>query len=316
MTLHPQSQAYVDLLRANPRPGWETMSVSDARLIFETFSAFAGRVESLNRVEDRMIEDVPVRIYSDCSNCNELKPVVVYFHGGGWVLGSIDSHDALCRRIAKHSGCIVVSVDYVLAPERPYPGPLGDCADVTRWIATHGAEIGADQNRVAVAGDSAGGNLATAVTMALADEPFSIRLQVLIYPVTAADFSTESYRQFSEGFGLTRANMQWFWQQHVGNPSGKLSPLAAPLHSRSLSGLPAAYVITAEYDVLRDEGEAYASRLAADGVRTTWRRVDGVLHGFMHFAGVFDLGEQAALEIAEFLKSEFADNDSPGLDSP
>jgi acetyl esterase len=197
----------------------------------------------------------------------------------------------------------VFSVDYALSPESPFPKPLDDCYSATRHVADRASDFGIDANNVAVVGDSAGGNLAAAVSLRARDEAGpKIKLQVLIYPVIEPDFESESYLEFAEDHGLSRATMQWFWEQYMGEQaSGWLS---VPSKADSHAGLPAAHVITAEYDVLRDEGEAYARRLSAAGVQITSKRYDGNLHGFVHFAGMFDDGMTATNDIAQILKSQ------------
>lgn len=304
MTLHPQAQAFLkDIAERNP-PGWETMSPNEAREIFETFAEFTGPAVPIAQVRDASASGIPVRIYRDTSDIHSALPAVMFFHGGGWVLGSLDTHDALCRQIAKQSGCVVIAVDYGLAPENAFPGPLEDCFAATESVARQGPAIGVDPNRIAVVGDSAGGNLAAAVAIrANRSGGPKIDYQVLIYPVIDVNFDSASYLDYAEGFGLTRKNMRWFWRQHVGDLSGDVDPLAALLRCDSLAGLPPAHVITAEYDVLRDEGELFAAKLLNDGVQTTQKRYDGQLHGFIHLAGVFDVGVEAVSEISRLLRS-------------
>ena len=246
------------------------MSPQEGRETFDGFIDLFGEGPDLARVEDHTLPgDVNVRLYADDSD--EPQPAVMYFHGGGWVLGNIQTHDALCRRIAKASGCTVISVDYGLAPENPFPKPLDDCYSATLAVADKASDIHIDSQRIAVAGDSAGGNLAAAVSLRARDHGGpAIKLQVLLYPVIEPGFETESYQQFAESHGLTKENMKWFWEQYLGaQPAG---PLAAISRAETLEGLPAAHVVTAEYDVLRDEGEAFAGRLIALVCR--WRSID------------------------------------------
>ncbi len=302
MPLTRQAQAFIDALAQTNPPGWHEMSPQEAREIFAGFSDRFGHGPELARVEDQIINDrIRVRLYSD-SDSGSPVPAVMYFHGGGWVLGNLQTHDALCRRLAKHSGCLIVAVDYSLAPEHRFPHALDDCFRATSFVANQAERLGAIPGKLAVMGDSAGGNLAAAVCLQSRDEGGpSIDLQVLIYPVIKPDFESHSYQQFAEGHGLTRTSMQWFWQQYLGDQT--VSVLAAPSTADSLAGLPACHVITAEYDVLRDEGEAFAAQLKRAGVPTTLRRYDGNLHGFIHFAGVFDDGLTACRDIALALRS-------------
>lgn len=305
MPLNPQAQAFLDAIAANNPPGWEELSPQEGREAFAGFVELFGEGPALTRVEDHTLSgDVRIRLYADDDDGPQ--PAVMYFHGGGWVLGNIQTHDALCRRLAKASRCAVISVDYGLAPENPFPKPLDDCYLATTEIASHAAEFNINADRLSVAGDSAGGNLAAAVSIRSRDDDGpSIKLQVLIYPVVNPDFETESYQRFATGHGLTRASMQWFWQQYIGDREA--GPLAAISKADSLQGLPPAHIVTAEYDVLRDEGESLARQLVAAGVRTTSKRYDGNLHGFVHFAGMFDDGLQAAEDIGLVLKSHLYD---------
>ena len=282
MPLTTQAQAFLDALAEQDRPPWEELSPQEGREFFNGLGDIFGEGPELDYVEDKVIPgDVSIRVFRD--DADTPRPAVMYFHGGGWVLGNTETHDALCRRIAKSSGCAVISVDYAISPENRFPKALEDCFAATTHVADSAGEFGIDPDRIAVAGDSAGGNLAAALTLKIRDEGGpAVNLQVLIYPVIEPDFQSESYRQFATEHGLTRTTMQWFWDQYLGDqPAG---PLAAPSRAASHTGLPAAHVITAEYDVLRDEGEAYARQLEAAGVPTTCKRYDGNLHGFVHFA--------------------------------
>jgi acetyl esterase len=222
----------------------------------------------------------------------------MFFHGGGWVLGNIETHDPLCRRLAANSGCAVVSVDYGLSPENPFPGPVNDCYEATQHVISNASQLNVDASRLAVAGDSAGGHLAASVAIKAREEAGpEIALQVLLYPVIEPVFDSGSYQKFADGFGLTRKNMIWFWRQFF---DGR-DPLtdAAPSHADSHRELPPAMVITAQYDVLSDEGNAYARQLQTAGVDVFHRQYDGMLHAFLHFAGLFDTGMEAGREIAQ-----------------
>jgi len=235
-------------------------------------------------------------------------PVVVYFHGGGWVLGNLDTHDSLCRRLASETGCVVVAVDYRLAPDAKFPAAFDDSFAATAYVSEHADEFNIDPTRLVVAGDSAGGNLAAAVAIRAAElgSP-AIRSQVLIYPVVEPNFDTPSYLAHAAGFGLSRKTMMWFWEQYLASEQDALSHYAVPSRATNLSELPPAHVITAEYDVLLSEGESYADLLQAAGVPTTIRRYDGMIHGFMHYPDVFDVGKQAISDLpsicAAYLKA-------------
>ena len=256
-------------------------------------------------MEDLRIEDrIPVRIYRPTPDKG--LPAVLYFHGGGWVLGNVETHDTLCRHLAKISGSVIVSVDYLLAPDHPFPAAFEDCFEATRYVAKHPEEFGVDAERMGVCGDSAGGNLAAAVTLkAHENDAFQLDSQWLIYPVIEPDFESASYRKFAEGHGLTKHIMRWFWYQYVPCKDDRKNRFASPKFAQSLEGLPYSYVITAEYDVLRDEGEIYAKNLKSAGVPVELIRYDGALHGFMHFAAVFDDGQRAVKELGQAMKERF-----------
>jgi len=234
-------------------------------------------------VENRYIpgpdEDLAVRIYSPDGDTTT--GALVYFHGGGWVIGDLDSHDETCRRLCSGAGVKVIAVHYRRAPETTFPGPVEDCYAATAWVARHAGELNIDPGRVAVGGDSAGGNLAAAVALMARDRDGpQLCFQLLIYPVTAADFDTGSYRDNAEGYLLSRRAMQWFWDQYVPDLAQRREPYAAPLAAPSLAGLPPALIQTAEYDPLRDEGEAFAAALERAGIAVKSTRYDGLIHGF------------------------------------
>lgn len=212
----------------------------------------------------------------------ESPPLLVYYHGGGWVVGTLDTHDGTCRALARASGAAVLSVDYRLAPETPFPGPLHDCYDALVWAHDHAADLGIDPARLAVGGDSAGGNLAAAVALHARDHGGpALRQQLLIYPVTDTDFTRASYSENGSGaYFLSTAAMIWFWRQYVGPIDGGHIPGATVLRSENLGDLPPAQVIMAEYDPLRDEGVAYAEVLAAAGNQVHSETVPGMIHGF------------------------------------
>ncbi|MEN8159131.1 MAG: alpha/beta hydrolase, partial [Myxococcota bacterium] len=221
-------------------------------------------------------------------------PALVYFHGGGWVIGSIDTHDGSCRDLANRIGCVVVSVDYRLAPENPYPAAAEDCYAATKWVSENAAAVGVDPGRIAIGGDSAGGNLTAAVALMARDRGApALRHQLLVYPVTDADFSRPSYRENAEGYLLTTKAMEWFWGHYVPDPARRQDAYAAPLRAPDLSGLPPAFVLTAEYDPLRDEGEALAARLEQAGVPTRLTRYEGAIHGFFAMGLLAEVARRA-----------------------
>jgi len=231
---------------------------------------------------------------------SRLLPVVAYYHGGGWVLGDLDTHDGLCRRLAHESQAVVVSVDYRLAPEHPFPAAVDDAYAALLWIAENSAQLGVLPDRLSVAGDSAGGNLAAVVAMLARDASGPvIRSQVLIYPVTDHRFETRSYTQHAEDRYLTRDSMIWFWNQYVPNESDRTDWRASPLRADNLANLPPALVITAAYDPLCDEGEAYAERLTVAGTRVTLTRYNGMIHGFIRRANQWPDAQKAVETIAK-----------------
>jgi acetyl esterase len=249
-------------------------------------------------VEPRQIvqngRTIPARIYTPPGK--PPFPIVVLFHGGGWVNGSLDSHEPYCRALATEANAVVVSIDYRLAPEHRFPAGLEDCTDATLWVLAHAAELKGAPEQVLVGGDSAGATLATAVALLLRDRIDTPRLagQILLYPVTAHyDPPTPSYLENSEGYGLTRNAMIWFWDHYLNDLSEATNPLVAPLLAPDLSNLPPAFVLTAQYDVLRDEGDAYAARLTEAGVPVTHLYVEGMNHGFAASPKEFPYLDQA-----------------------
>ncbi|MCY4583000.1 MAG: alpha/beta hydrolase [Chloroflexi bacterium] len=229
-------------------------------------------------------------------------PVCMWFHGGGWVVGSIATNDATCRALANAAGAIIVSVDYRLAPEHKFPVPFDDCYAATEWAADNAASLGGDPSRLAVAGASAGGNLAAAVALRARDENGpSLLHQSLIYPVVDNNFERPSYVENAEGYGLSYPTMRYFWQCYLADEADASNPYVAPMAAEDLSGLPSAYVLTCEYDPLRDEGEAYAERLREAGVPVKVSRYDGMIHAFFNagipFTRTWDAINEAAAEL-------------------
>lgn len=312
MTLAPQAQAFVDFLKAERPPGWESMGVETARSTFAAMTdGFGTGPSSVVAKDMRMAlsdqaavlpgHEVDVRIYRP-AGAPDPAGVVVFCHGGGWVLGDLDTHDAMCRRIAHASAMVVMSVDYLRSPETNFPGPIDDCLAAVLALPILADKLRIDINNVFLMGDSAGGHLAASVALRLRKRvEITPRGLVLLYPVISPDFDTPSYLEFAEGYGLTRAAMLWFWESFLGD-LGSPARGKADLLAGSLAGLPPTHVVTAGYDVLRDEGNAFADAAAAAGVAVTRKQHDGMLHGFMHFAGMFDEGVQATTEIGQLLR--------------
>ncbi|MWK37536.1 alpha/beta hydrolase fold domain-containing protein [Actinomadura sp. J1-007] len=241
---------------------------------------------------------------SDSGEAAQRLPVVVFFHGGGFVLCGLDSHDRLCRALTAGSGAIVMAVDYRLAPEHPFPAAVEDARAAVAWASRNAAALGGDPARLAVAGDSAGGALAASACLHARDRGGPhVAFQLLIYPVTDAAQDTASYRDHAEGGFLTAAHMRWFWEQYLSDPAQAADPDASPLRADDLSGLPPACVLTAECDPLRDEGEAYAARLAEAGVPVQSRRFEGAFHGFASLDHVLPVAGEAQRIAAEALRN-------------
>ncbi len=247
---------------------------------------------------------IPARAYRP-SERRDL-PVLVYLHGGGWTICSLETHDVTCRQLANAAECLVVSVDYRLAPENPFPAAPEDCYAALAWTAEHAPALGGDPRRIAVGGDSAGGNLSAVVSLMARDRSGpQLCHQLLVYPVTDHSFDTDSYRENADGLLLSREMMQGFWGHYLARADDGRHPYASPLRAADLSGLPPAHVITAEYDPLRDEGEAYARRLAEAGVPVVQRRYDGMIHGFFGFTDFIDLAREAVDEVSRELRRGF-----------
>jgi acetyl esterase len=306
--LHPEARILLEMMDAQAAPPLESLDPVEARASrLEPMKMLGGQPEALGRVEDRSIPgpggDLPVRIYA--SEAGGLRPALVYFHGGGFVFGNLDTHDAVCRALAKESDAVVISVDYRLAPENKFPAAVEDSHAATLWVAANAAGLGIDARRIAVGGDSAGGNLAAVVAIRCRDAGGpALALQVLLYPVTDfSTFETASHRELAEGYFLNRAGMDWFSAQYLASENQKRDAEVSPLLARDLNGLPEALVITAEFDPLRDEGEAYAQRLRQAGVPVAMTRYPGMIHGFVSMRGVLSGGREAIREAGEAIRS-------------
>jgi acetyl esterase len=309
MPLDPQAQRVVDAMAALNLKPVEESTPAEARESIRIRTAALGPFEDVAAVTDHRVPvagaEITVRTYSPGGRGPH--PVLVYYHGGGWVIGDLYTHDGLCRSLANAARCVVASVDYRLAPEWKYPVAAEDSYAALRWVAAHAIRLGLDPRRVAVGGDSAGGNLATVVSLMARDQggPGLVQ-QVLIYPVTDNDLNTRSYIENAAGYLLTREGMRWFWNHYLADSRQGLEPHASPLRAPSLAGLPSALVITAECDPLRDEGEAYAARLRDAGVPVTVTRYDGMFHGFVRMTRILDKARTALDEIAGSLQKAFA----------
>ena len=308
MPIDPQAEAFLSKIQAMDGEPFELMGAESARSAVEADAALLDAPLPMKAVQDLSVPGpggvIPVRCYHPDGEAP--LPALVYFHGGGWVLGNIPTHDTICTQLAHGAQCVVVSVDYRLAPEHPFPAAAEDAHAATQWVIAHGEELGVDPRRVAVGGDSAGGNLATVACLIARDRSAALPvLQVLIYPITDCDFETPSYRENAEGYLLTRSTMQWFWKCYVQDEADMYHPYASPLQAADLSGLPPALVLTAEFDPLRDEAEAYARRLQSSNVPTTLTRYDGMIHAFIRRTDIFDQAHMAQQEVCRALRDAF-----------
>jgi len=303
--LHPEVEALRrQRIAAGKRPVRE-LSVAEAREAERAELEQRGEPEPVAEVVDRSLPGpagaIPIRVYRPQSA--QPLPALVYFFGGGWVLGSLDTADGVCRRLANSTPCAVVAVSYRHAPEHRFPAAVEDCDAATRWVAEHGAELGVDPRRLAVGGVSAGGNLAAACAqLAHGRGAPSLRLQFLVYPPLDYRADTPSMRETVDPVFFDRDDLAWCWAHYLARDSDGESPLASPLRASNVGGLPPTLVITAELDPLRDEGELYAARLAAAGVPTELVRFDGMVHGFYSMNGVLGAAEQAQATTAAALR--------------
>jgi len=309
MALDPQVKAVLELAITAGRPPYHTLSPKDARQLFLETRPFStpappaiGTVRNL--AADGPLGQIPLRLYRPAGVPDAARlPVYVYFHGGGWVIGDLESHDVLCRQLTAESGACVIAVDYRLAPEHKFPAAADEAEAATRWIVAHAAELGVDAARLAVGGDSAGGNLAAVVALMARDAGGPpIALQVLIYPVTDVGSESPSYTDFADGYLLTRDSMRWFTAHYLSKPADGADWRVSPLRAPSLTGLPPALVITAGFDPLRDEGAAYATRLREAGVTVDYVAFGGMIHGFVGMGRVLDTALRAVTLIGASLR--------------
>ncbi len=297
--LDPEVREWLERTEAQGGAPLESLSPQEARIAAaESLKEVAGPLEPLASVKD-VRGPVPLRVYTP--EAAGPLPGLVYFHGGGWVVCDLDTHDNVCRAIARRAGAVVVAVDYRLAPEHKFPAAVGDSYAATAWVAANADDLGIDPRRIAVGGDSAGGNLAAVVTLKCRDEGGpALALQVLVYPVTnLASFNTASYREFAEGYNLTRSEMEWFRDCYLARPEDGFNPHVSPILAPDLRGLPPTLIITAECDVLRDEGEAYARRLEDAEVPVTCTRYRGMIHPFFSMPGALSQAPRAIDQVAQ-----------------
>ncbi len=305
MPLDPIARDLLEQAAAQNAAPLKELTPKRARMRMNASSGMLGEPDPVHHVEDSAVQtregrQIPVRLYDP--GTPKPRPAIVYFHGGGWVTGSIDTHDNLCRALANASGALVVAVEYRLAPEHKFPAALEDAYLVVAGMSQNAQRLGI--NHVIAAGDSAGGNLAAAVCL-LAREHRAPRIdaQILLYPILDFQFETPSYHENADGYLLTRDDMIWFWRHYLNDEAEGANPMASPLRMPDLAWLPPALVITAEYDPLRDEGNAYAERLMAANVPTTHYMYEGQIHGFMRRMNIFPQARHAIAETAEFVRS-------------
>lgn len=308
MPVDPQIQT---LLNARAKlPALHTLSVTAAREQMAARDIPGLRIPEVASIVNRDMQgpagSLPLRLYTPKGTGPF--PLLVFFHGSGFVVCSLDTHDAMCRNLCNGAGCVVISVDYRLAPEHKFPAAPDDCLAATRWAAMNAGALNADPSRIIVAGDSAGGNLAAVTALRVRDEGGpALAGQLLIYPVT--DYhtpGTASYQENAEGYGLTRKGMEWFWDHYLSNSADAAHPHASPLRANNLGGLPPALVVTAEYDPLRDEGEIYGNKLQQSGVPAEVTRWAGVNHGFFFFVGIVDKSAAAMDQACTWLRKVFS----------
>ncbi|MEZ5234618.1 MAG: alpha/beta hydrolase [Acidimicrobiales bacterium] len=305
MTVDPQTRALIDLMASFGLPRPETMKAPDVREMFAAGRDTRPAGPKLARVEDVTVGgatgELAARIYAKSAKAP--LPAIIYFHGGGWVLGDVDGDDPACRQLAASSGAMVISVDYRHAPEHRFPAATDDCYAATVWLGEHAARFGADPARLMVAGWSAGGNLAAVTAQRVRDDGGpALRGQALVTPVTDYDPQRPSWQDNAEGYVLTAPFMEWFWKQYQPHARRRTNPLASPLRAKDLRNLPPALVLTAEYDPLRDEGEAYAAALVAAGNEVVARRWLGQAHIVWGQWGVLDASKASQDWVAAFCK--------------
>lgn len=308
MTLDPQVKTLLDQMAEAGGPKLSELPVTDARGVFTDMSkAFDNSDVPVGGVEDRIIPgpggDLPLRLYTPVAAGGGALAALVYFHGGGWVVGDLESHDATCRTLSQASGCKVIAVDYRLAPEHKFPAAADDAFEAVAWVEKNAMEIGIDPNQIAVGGDSAGGNLAAAVCLMSKEKGGPhIAFQLLIYPATQIGIDTKSRQDLATGYFLETETMIWFEEQYMASPDDADNPYASPLKAADLSGLPPAYVITAGFDPLKDEGKAYADNLRAAGVDVQYVNYEGMIHGFVALTSVVEKAASAVSEAGSALK--------------
>jgi acetyl esterase/lipase len=305
-TMDPKAQIVGEFVKSIRVPGFFPPLPELRQQLRVMVSLMDEPAPSLPRIEDIRIPgpagEIPARLYSSTVE-KRPQPTVAYFHGGGWVQGDLETHHGLCARLARHAGALVVAVDYRLAPEHKFPAAVDDCLAAYRWLRTKGRDVGADTGRVAVAGDSAGGNLSAVVSQLAASGGVPApTCQVLIYPAVDFSLDTSSHKDLADGHVIPRDRILWYMEQYLRNDADKSDLRASPLRAASLKGQPPAMIVTAGFDPLRDEGRAYGDRLREAGVDVVYREYPGQIHAFVSLTKAIPQGMACTLEIAEFLR--------------
>lgn len=290
MPLDPQARALLEQFAAAGAEPFETLTPAQARIAAQGFKTLGGRPEHVRRVDHEYIPgptaDLPIRIYWPALRARRPSPALIYFHGSGFVIANIGICDSFCRALANRTRCAVIAVNYQKSPEHKFPIPFDDCYAATQWVFAMAIELGIDPVRIGVIGDSAGGNLAAAVTLRARDEGGpELAYQVLVYPCVQYGWDTPSALEFAEGYSLQRGSMEYFWNHYVVDPSDGQNPYCSPLLAQSHSRLPPAFVATAECDPLADDGRNYAAKLEAARVPVKFQMYEGMIHGFMWMGG-------------------------------
>jgi acetyl esterase/lipase len=307
-TMDPKAQIVGEFVKSIRVPGYFP-PLPELRQQLRTMTALMDEpAPDLARIEDACIPGpagpIPVRVYDSAGAGASAPPVLAYFHGGGWVQGDLETHHGLCARLARRSGAMVVAVDYRLAPEHKFPAAVEDCFAVYQWLRSHAAELGGDPTRVAVGGDSAGGNLSAVVSQLAAGAGVPLpQCQVLIYPGVDFALDTDSHRELADGPIIPRERIVWYAQQYLPVDADPSDPRASPLRAKDLQGQPPALIITGGFDPLRDEGHAYAQRLSAAGVDVVYKEYPGQIHAFVSLTKAIPQGMSCTWEIADYLKS-------------
>jgi len=309
--LDPQARALIERSVRSGGPALSSVDVEEARRLYrESRLAVAPPPVAVREARDFSIAGrgfaIGARYYRPLgTKPEEALPAVVYFHGGGWTCGDLDTHDSVCRGIAAHAYCAVVAVDYRVGPEHKFPAAVEDALTSLQWVAANASSFGVDPARLVVAGERAGGNLAAVAAIALRDSALRVAMQVLVYPVTDQAADTDSLRSFAQGYLLTRELLRWYQGNYLRDERDRADWRASPLRAKDHSRLPPAYIITAGFDPLRDEGKAYAERLAQASVDVTHECFEGQIHGFLPMAGVIAAAHHAHYRIGQMLRMRF-----------